>query len=64
MRAIFYSYQRGRSSVGRAFEWHSKGQGFDPPRLHYIDILDKKLVLRGYLLIVPFLFLLSLVGLF
>ena len=25
---------RGRSSVGRAFEWHSKGQGFDSPRLH------------------------------
>ncbi len=23
----------GRSSAGRAFEWHSKGQGFDPPRL-------------------------------
>ncbi len=24
----------GRSSAGRAFEWHSKGQGFEPPRLH------------------------------
>src|SRR5262249_5754120 len=24
----------GRSSVGRAREWHSRGQGFDPPRLH------------------------------
>ena len=26
--------RRGRSSVGRAREWHSRGQGFDPPRLH------------------------------
>ena len=25
---------RGRSSAGRAPEWHSGGQGFDPPRLH------------------------------
>ena len=25
---------RGRSSVGRAPEWHSGGQGFDSPRLH------------------------------
>ena len=24
----------GRSSVGRALEWHSRGQGFDSPRLH------------------------------
>ena len=28
------SWFRGRSSVGRAREWHSRGQGFDPPRLH------------------------------
>jgi hypothetical protein len=26
---------RGRSSVGRAPEWHSGGQGFEPPRLHH-----------------------------
>src|SRR4029079_1291705 len=26
---------RGRSSVGRALEWHSRGQGFDSPRLHW-----------------------------
>ena len=26
----------GRSSVGRALEWHSRGQGFDSPRLHQI----------------------------
>ena len=25
---------RGCSSVGRALEWHSRGQGFDSPRLH------------------------------
>ena len=24
----------GYSSVGRALEWHSRGQGFDPPQLH------------------------------
>ena len=26
---------RGISSVGRAFEWHSKGQGFESPILHH-----------------------------
>jgi hypothetical protein len=25
---------RGCSSVGRALEWHSRGQGFDSPQLH------------------------------
>ncbi len=25
----------GRSSVGRAPQWHCGGQGFDPPRLHH-----------------------------
>ena len=25
---------RGCSSVGRALEWHSRGQGFDSPHLH------------------------------
>ena len=24
----------GRSSAGRALDWQSRGQGFDPPRLH------------------------------
>ncbi len=24
----------GRSSAGRALEWHSRGHGFDPHRLH------------------------------
>jgi hypothetical protein len=27
----------GRSSVGRALEWHSRGQGFDSPRLHLVE---------------------------
>ena len=26
---------RGISAVGSAFEWHSKGQGFDSPMLHH-----------------------------
>ena len=26
---------RGRSSDGRALDWQSRGQGFDPPRLHH-----------------------------
>ena len=34
MTANQRSPQRGRSSVGRALEWHSRGQGFDSPRLH------------------------------
>ena len=25
---------RGRSSAGRALEWHSRGHRFDPDRLH------------------------------
>ena len=31
-----YTYETtwGISSVGRAFEWHSKGQGFESPILH------------------------------
>ncbi len=27
-------FRWGISSVGRAFEWHSKGQEFDSPMLH------------------------------
>ena len=30
-----FSGTRGCSSVGRALEWHSRGQGFDSPRLHW-----------------------------
>ncbi len=29
----------GRSSVGRALEWHSRGRGFDPLRLHQLTNL-------------------------
>ncbi len=31
-----FVFTRGFSSAGRAFEWHSKGQGFDSPNLHKI----------------------------
>ena len=33
------SQRWGISSVGRAFEWHSKGQEFDSPMLHEIKDL-------------------------
>ena len=35
--AVFVSQKRmwGYSSVGRALEWHSRGQGFDSPYLHH-----------------------------
>src|SRR5687768_4034967 len=29
---------RGCSSVGRALEWHSRGQGFDSPHLHWAEV--------------------------
>ena len=32
----YSKHNRGRSSVGRALEWHSRGQGFDSPRLQNI----------------------------
>ena len=32
----------GRSSVGRALGWQSRGQGFDPPRLHHKAVKSKK----------------------
>ena len=30
------STKRGHGAVGSAFEWHSKGQGFESPWLHHI----------------------------
>ncbi len=33
---------RGRSTVERAPEWHSGGQGFDSPRLHHADVCASK----------------------
>src|SRR5256885_7376086 len=38
---LFRSQVWGRSSVGRAPEWHSGGQGFEPPRLHQFRGLPK-----------------------
>ena len=37
----------GRSSLGRALEWHSRGKGFDPPHLHHRS-LGKPLVFQGF----------------
>ena len=34
-KGIMFSSIRGCSSAGRALEWHSRGQGFDPPQLHH-----------------------------
>ena len=32
---------RGSSSVGRALEWHSRGQRFDPALLHFLLLFLK-----------------------
>ena len=39
MRLNMLKYTRswGYSSVGRALEWHSRGQGFDSPYLHHLE---------------------------
>ena len=37
----------GYSSVGRALQWHCRGQEFDPPYLHHLPL--KLLALRGFL---------------
>ena len=34
---------RGCSSVGRALEWHSRGQGFDSPHLHGFAVRRERL---------------------
>src|SRR5690606_38364634 len=34
--------ERGRSSAGRALQWHCRGQGFDPPRLHHSNEFEVK----------------------
>ena len=36
----------GYSSVGRALQWHCRGQEFDPPYLHQLPL--KLLALRGF----------------
>lgn len=33
------STKRGHGAVGSAFEWHSKGQGFESPWLHQKNIV-------------------------
>ena len=33
-RSTYRKLLWGCSSVGRALEWHSRGQGFDSPQLH------------------------------
>ena len=38
----------GHSSVGRALEWHSRGQGFDSPCLHHRNRKHKACVLLFY----------------
>ena len=35
--SIFYAPTRGYSSVGRARDWQSRGQGFEPPYLHHVN---------------------------
>ena len=32
---------RGRGAAGSASEWHSEGQGFESPRLHYRRVLRR-----------------------
>ena len=38
---------RGCSSVGRALEWHSRGQGFDSPHLHWAGSRRRRCVVRA-----------------
>ena len=45
VRGRAFPVQWGRSSAGRASQWHCEGQGFDPPRLHH----SKFLVVLGFL---------------
>ena len=41
---------RGRSSAGRALQWHCRGQGFESPRLHFAARRDlrRRARERGY----------------
>ncbi len=43
----FERLEWGISSVGRAFEWHSKGQGFESPILH-LPYKDLRQVVGGH----------------
>ena len=44
---------RGWSTVyfGSASEWHSEGQGFDPPRLHQMEPIEPQASIRLGLLV-------------
>lgn len=39
----------GRSSVGRALDWQSRGQEFDPPRLHQNVYMTQELKVKKFL---------------
>ncbi len=41
---LLYSFLRGISSAGRALRWQRRGQGFEPPMLHY----HKPLITEGF----------------
>ena len=42
---IFTKERRGYSSAGRALEWHSRGQRFDPAYLHNENYGTKSLII-------------------
>lgn len=46
---LYSAPSRGCSSVGRALEWHSRGQGFDSPQLHQ-DPTSPADIQRGFVL--------------
>ena len=37
LAAVHSRFARGCSSVGRARAWHARGQGFEPPQLHFFS---------------------------
>lgn len=57
---------RGYSSVGRAFEWHSKGRRFDPDYLHHMGTIRtgvvKEIPMTTVIGISFFLFTMTLIG--
>ncbi len=42
---MFIKEKRGYSSAGRALEWHSRGQRFDPAYLHNEKYETKSLII-------------------
>ena len=47
---IIFFVAWGRSSAGRALDWQSRGQGFDPPRLHPRMLKSRKYSSGSFLL--------------